>query len=274
MIKHPLVRYHGSKFRIAPWIIEHFPRHRIYVEPFGGSAAVLLRKSRSEVEVYNDMDGEICNLIRTVRDNGDELARKVYFTSYSREEFIKSFEPSSDPIEQARRTIIRSYQGFGSGYITNTPGSKCTRPEYGFRIGWRIKGNLPNIVWDGVPESIVAIMSRLRGVVLENLDYKEVIRKNDTEETLVYADPPYVSGTRDNGNDYRFELTEADHIELAKLLCETAGSAVVSGYHSELYDELYKDWAVYKHKTRTMQNSPRMEVIWVKGGGDKGLFDE
>jgi DNA adenine methylase len=273
-MKHPLVRYHGSKWRIAPWIIEHFPQHRIYVEPFGGSAAVLLRKPRSEVEVYNDMDGEICNLIRTVRDNGAELARKVYFTSYSREEFMKSFEPSGDPIEQARRTIVRSYQGFGSGYITNTTGSKCARSEYGFRIGWRIKGNLPNKVWDGVPETIVAIMDRLRGVILENFDYNGVIRKNDTEETLVYADPPYVSGTRDNGNDYRFEFTEADHVELAKLLHETAGPAVVSGYHSELYKDLYHDWRFLEKKARTAGNTERTEVIWIKGDGDKGLFDE
>jgi DNA adenine methylase len=117
-------------------------------------------------------------------------------------------------------------------------------------------------------------MDRLRGVVLENSDYKNVIRKNDTEETLVYADPPYVSGTRDNGKDYRFELTEADHVELAKLLHETAGPAVVSGYHSELYSDLYHDWRFQEKNTRTAGNTERTEVIWIKGGGDKGLFDE
>jgi DNA adenine methylase len=273
-VQHPLIRYHGSKWRIAPWIIEHFPWHRIYVEPFGGGASVLLRKSRAAVEVYNDIDGEICNLFRTVRDNGEGLANLLYFTPYSRDEFIKSFEPSDDPIEQARRTIIRSYQGFGSGYVTNTVGSKCARPEYGFCIGWRVKGNLPHVVWNGVPESVVKIMQRLRGVILENNDYRDVIIRNDTDETLVYADPPYVSSTRDRGKDYRFEFSEADHVELAKLLHETAGPAIVSGYHSELYKDLYHDWRFAEKKSRTAGNTERTEVIWIKKRKERGLFDE
>jgi DNA adenine methylase len=143
-VSHPLIRYHGAKWRLAPWIISHFPKHRIYVEPFGGSGSVLLRKKQSEIEVYNDLDGEIVNLFRVARDNGEELSRLVYLTPYSREEFVKSFEPSDDPIEQARRTVVRSFQGFGSGYVTATKGSKCARPEYGFRIGWRCRGNKPN----------------------------------------------------------------------------------------------------------------------------------
>jgi len=134
MVNHPLLRFHGAKFRLAPWIISHFPRHRIYVEPFGGSGSVLLRKKRSEVEVYNDLDGEIVNLFRVARDNGEELSRQIFLTPYSRDEFVKSFELSDDPLEQARRTIVRSFQGFGSGYVTATKGSKCARPEYGFRM--------------------------------------------------------------------------------------------------------------------------------------------
>lgn len=163
MVGHPLVRYHGSKWRIAPWIISYFPRHRIYVEPFGGSCSVLLRKKRSEVEVYNDLDSEIVNLFRVVWDHGEELSRKVFLTPYSRDEFIKSFEQSEDHIEQARRTIVRSFQGFGSGYITNTKGSKCAKPEYGFRIGWRCRGNNPNTNWCHVSDTIMQVIERLRG---------------------------------------------------------------------------------------------------------------
>jgi DNA adenine methylase len=273
VIEHPLIRYHGSKWRIAPWIIGHFPPHRIYVEPFGGSASVLLNKVRAEVEVYNDLDGEICNLMRVVRDRGAELAQKVYFTPYCREEFVESFEATDDPVEQARRTIVRAFQGWGSGYATNTSRSKCGKPYNSFRIGWRVPGNLPQKLWLGVPENIMSIIERLRGVVIESLPYQEVIKKNDTPETLVYADPPYMAETRDRGNDYRHEFAEADHVGLAKILNKRPGPAVVSGYHSALYEDLYHGWRVFKKEERSVGNTARTEVIWVKGYNKRGLFD-
>jgi DNA adenine methylase len=273
MIKHPLVRYHGAKWRLAHWIISHFPKHRIYVEPFGGGGSVLLRKNRSDVEVYNDLDGEIVNLFRVVRDHGEELSRLVYLTPYSRDEFIKSFELSDDPIEQARRTVIRSFQGFGSGYVSNTEGSKCARPEYGFRIGWRCRGNKPNTNWCHVSNTVMEVLDRLRGVVIENTTYQEVIKKNNTEDTLIYADPPYLLSERDRGKDYRYEFTETDHIELAKTLREAAGPVVISGYNSELYNDLYHDWIARKCVTRTAGNTKRTEVIWIKGYKYE-LFDE
>jgi DNA adenine methylase len=218
------------------------------------------------------MDGEICNLIRVVRDQGEKLAEKIYLTPYSREEFIRAFDPSEDPVEQARRTMVRAFQGFGSGYITNTEGSKCAKPEHGFRVGWRIKGNHPNLSWMGVPENIMAVIGRLRGVVIEQLPYGEVIQRNNTAGTLIYADPPYMADSRDNGVDYRFEFSEAEHIELAKILHEAAGPAIVSGYHSELYNDLYHDWQRAERKARTAGNTERTEVIWIKGG-ERGLFD-
>ena len=269
-LKHPLIRYHGAKWRIAPWIISHFPRHRIYVEPFGGSGSVLLRKARSEVEVYNDLDGEIVNLFRVARDNGEELSRLVYLTPYSRDEFIKSFEPSEDPIEQARRTIIRSFQGFGSGYATNTNGGKFSRPENGFR-GTSLKNDA--MTWLNVSDTVIEVIDRLRGVVIENVSYQKIIKKNDTRDTLFYADPPYLSSTRDRGRDYRFEFTEADHIELARCLNNVQGSVVVSGYKSELYNELYNGWTFRKLNTQTAGNTKREEEIWIKGA-ESDLFDD
>ena len=271
-VTHPLLRYHGAKFRLAPWIISHFPKHRIYVEPFGGSGSVLLRKNRSEVEVYNDLDGEIVNLFRVIRDHGKELSRLVFLTPYSRDEFKKSFEPSDDLLEQARRTIIRSFQGFGSGYVTAREGSKCARPEYGFRIGWRCRGNNPHTNWCHVSDTVMEVLERLRGVVIENTDYQTIIKKNDTEDTLIYADPPYLSSVRDHGNDYRHEFTETDHVELARVLHEAAGPVIVSGYRSELYDDLYHDWKTDECVSQTVGNTKRTEVIWIKGV-ESGLLD-
>ena len=266
MVTHPLIRYHGAKWRLAPWIIRYFPKHRIYVEPFGGSGSVLMRKERSEVEVYNDLDGEIVNLFRVVRENGKELSRLLFFTPYSRNEFIKSFEPSDDPIEQARRTVVRSFQGFGSGYITATKGSKCARPEYGFRIGWRCRGNSPHTNWCHVSDTVMEVIERLQGVVIENTSFQNIIRKNDTKETLIYADPPYLSTERDKGKDYKHELSMDDHIELAQMLKKATGPVIISGYHSELYHDLYKGWRVEECITQTAGNTKRTEVLWIKKG--------
>jgi len=271
-VTHPLLRYHGAKFRLAPWIISHFPRHRIYVEPFGGSGSVLLRKNRSEVEVYNDLDGEIVNLFRVARDHGEELSRQVFLTPYSRDEFVKSFELSEDPIEQARRTIIRSFQGFGSGYVTATKGSKCARPEYGFRIGWRCRGNNHHRNWCHVSDTVMEVIERLRGVVIENTTYQVIIKKNNTEDTLIYADPPYLSTERDRGKDYRHEFSVDQHVELGKILNNAAGPVIVSGYHSELYDDLYHGWKTVERSSQTAGNTKRTEVLWIKGS-EIGLLD-
>ena len=233
---------------------------------------MLLRKNRSEVEVYNDLDGEIVNLFRVVRDHGEELSRLVFLTPYSRDEFVKSFEHSEDPIEQARRTIIRSFQGFGSGYVTATKGSKCARPEYGFRIGWRCRGNKPHTNWCHVSDTVMAVIERLRGVVIENTMFQTVIKKNNTEDTLIYADPPYLSTERDHGKDYRHEFTVDDHIELARILNEVSGPVVISGYRSELYNDLYRGWKVAECASQTAGNTKRTEVLWIKGG-DTGLLD-
>lgn len=115
--RRPVLRYHGGKWRLAPWICAHFPAHRLYVEPFGGAASVLLRKPRSYGEIYNDLDGEIVNVFRVLRDNGHALRAALELTPFAREEFAESYMPHSDPIEQARRTIVRSFQGFGSAAV-------------------------------------------------------------------------------------------------------------------------------------------------------------
>lgn len=123
----PILRYHGGTWILAPWIISHFPAHRVYVEPFGGAASVLLRKERSYGEVYNDLDGEIVNLFRIVREQPRKLMRSLAWTPFSRDEYRAAFDISAEPLEMARRTIVRSFMGFGSNAINRaeSPGDQC-----------------------------------------------------------------------------------------------------------------------------------------------------
>jgi len=263
-VSRPILRYHGSKWRIAPWIISHIPPHKIYVELFGGGGAVLLQKPRAYSELYNDLDGEIVNVFRVVRDQGDKLLEKLILTPYSREEYRTAYEPTDDPVEQARRTILRSYMGFASNGSTKGHG-KNTYPNTGFRGPRKSTGATPSHEWASYPEFLWSIILRLKGVVIENRNALEIIPRYDNEKTVFYADPPYLPSVRDYGSDYRHEMTETDHITLAQELNQTKGSVIVSGYHNNLYKELYKGWDVVEKKTYADRALPRTEVLWMKG---------
>jgi len=249
---------------LAPWIISFFPAHRIYVEPFGGGASVLLRKPRSRAEVYNDLDGEIVNLFRVARDRGDDLRRALELTPFAREEFVASYEPSEDPLEQARRTVVRAFMGFGSNSHNRATG---------FRSNSNRSGTTPAMDWRHYPGEFGAIIERLQGVVIENREALEVIQIHDSPATLHYVDPPYLPETRDAGADYRFEMDEAGHVRLAGVLRSLDGAVVVSGYPSRLYDDLYAGWTRAERRALADGAAPRTEVLWMKGI-DRGLFDE
>lgn len=262
----PILRYHGGKWRLAPWIVGFLPAHQTYVEPFGGAASVLLLKPRSYAEVYNDLDREIVNLFRVARDAGDELAREVELTPYSRDEFYLSFLPDEDPLEQARRTVLRSFAGFG-GTLTrqNRDG---TRQRTGFRGDCTMSGTTPAADWRNWPDALASIIERLRGVVIENADAATVMLKYDSAETLHYVDPPYVHSTRgfDAGGTHRgytFEMSDGQHRELAASLHSLNGMVVLSGYSCALYDDMYSDWRRVECNTHADGARDRVEVLWL-----------
>ena len=262
----PLLRYHGGKWLIAPWIISFIPRHLTYVEPYGGGASVLLRKGRSHEEIYNDLDGDIVNLFRVARDNGEELKRQIILSPYSREEYLLAYKPTDDPIERARRTIVRAFQGrapTGATGKISEEGSIAT----GFRASSQGCGKTPARVWASYPDTFNAVIERLRGVVIENRDAIEVIDQHDSVSTFFYIDPPYLFSVRDTGTDYRYEMTDEEHIRLARKLHEVEGSVILSGYHSDLYNDLYKGWIVKEKLTYSDgdKTKPRKEVLWMKG---------
>lgn len=261
--KRPILRYHGGKWMLAEWIISHFPAHRVYTETYGGAASVLMQKPRSYGEVYNDLDGEIVNLFRVIREEPRKLYRLIAQTPFARDEYRASFRMSVDPIEQARRTVIRSFMGFGSNALNREIKS-------GFRANANRSGTTPAHDWKNLPPNIKAVARRLRGVVIENLPAMTVIEKHDGPDTLHYLDPPYVHTTRSylmNGgprtHGYAHEMTDDNHRELARFIRGIKGMVVLSGYHSPLYDELYEGWRVFEKAALADGAARRVEVLWL-----------
>jgi DNA adenine methylase len=261
MVKNPLLNYHGGKWVLAPKIVSLFPEHSSYVEPFGGGGAVLLYKGRSHTEVYNDLDDDIVNLFYVVRERGSELSEKLKYTPYARKELEMAFCKTGDPLEKARRLLIRSMFGRG-GSVTNFEKNKltfCTKQP----LVRKVRAN----VWADFPCRIKDICDRLQGVIIENKDAFSLIKQFDKEDTLFYIDPPYMFKTRDKGRDYRYEMADADHEKLAELLRSVKGKVVLSGYATKEYEEWYGGWRRKEYESYADGNSSsgrkRIEVIWM-----------
>lgn len=263
-IRGPALRYHGGKFRLAPWIKQFFPPHVTYVEPFGGAAGVLLQKQRSYAEVYNDLDGDIVNFFRVLRDPAmrNQLLELVSITPYAREEFDEAWGETNDPVERARRTAIRAQMGFGS--------AGATKGATGFRIDTRRAYGTAQHLWAEYPQAIAAVGQRFQGVLLENRPAIEVMQQHDRNDTLHFVDPPYLLSTRvlqANGKGYyRHEMKDDDHQELLRVLLELEGMVVVSGYESDLYNDMLSGWETFQTKSRISAGrgtALRTGVVWI-----------
>lgn len=264
-VTRPVMRYHGGKWRLAPWIISNFPAHRIYVEPYGGAASILVRKQRCYAEVYNDLDSEVVNVFTVYRDHGEQLQKALWATPFAREEFVASYYPTDNPIEQARRTIARSFMGFGSSAVTRQrhTTTRFSKPTTGFRANSNRSGTIPAHDWANYAEACEALIARLRGVTIENRNAIEVMQAHDRVDVLHYVDPPYVASTRDAGSDYRYEMKDDCHRELAGILHCLKGKICLSGYPNDLYEELYKGWMRVEKKALADGAAARTEVLWM-----------
>ncbi len=262
----PALRWHGGKWKLAPWILAHFPRHRVYVEPFGGAASVLLRKPRSYAEVYNDLDDWVVNLFRVLRDDtlASRLITQLRLTPFARDEFdaVRELGGGADPVERARRLVIRSFMGFGA----NAHNGRST----GFRANTSRSGTTPAEDWAGYPEALPALIERLRGVVIEHRDAIAVMAALDSAETLHYVDPPYMLETRSPANKYdlkyrryRHEMDDAGHVRLIGELQRLEGCVALSGYACRLYDDCLSDWRRVETAAHADGARPRTEVLWL-----------
>ncbi len=254
--KRPALRYHGGKKMLAPWIISHFGPHETYCEPFGGAASVLLAKPRAKFEVYNDLNTEIVNFFQVLRDHAAEFERVVRLTPFAREEFYGSYEPCDDPIEKARRTVARSFMGHGSSAVLRNSSS-------GFRGRGRRSNTPAQVNWMNYADHIESLAARMRGVVIENIDAIDCLRKHDAADTLHYVDPPYMHGERNRRHRYEYELNEEQHAELATALHTLEGQIILSGYRTPLYDELYRDWLRIDKTVLDDASNQRTESIWL-----------
>jgi DNA adenine methylase len=252
----PVLRWHGGKWLLAPWIISHFPKHRVYVEPFGGAGSVLMRKEPAYAEIWNDLDIDVVNLFRVLRSkDADELVRQLRLTPFSREEFDLAYIPETDPVEKARRLVIRSFMGFGSNGHNRVTG---------FRANSNRSGTTPAHDWVNYPDSLAMVVSRLAGVTVENKDAKAVMAQHDGPETLHYVDPPYMFATRaDLSKDYAHELTDDDHAELLVFLRGLTGAVILSGYPWQEYDVALHDWRRVEREALADGASKRIEVLWL-----------
>ena len=251
-----ILRYHGSKARIAPWIIGHFPPHRLYVEAFAGGAAVLLHKAPSQVEIYNDLDERVVNFFRMLRDNPSTLAQLIDATPYARQEAIAARVASEHTLEDARRTAVVSWMLCGGGQGQWHTGFRVQRPD---DASTTVK------LWNLLPFRIMLAARRMKQVHIECLPAEELISRYDGPDTLFYLDPPYLPSTRSKWRKtaYRCEMTEAQHIELAEQLHAIQGMAIISGYPSALYTQLYADWHERHTEARTDRGVTKTESIWI-----------
>jgi DNA adenine methylase len=261
----PALRYHGGKWRLAPFILDHFPPHRIYVEPFCGAASILLRKEPSYAEVLNDLDGSVVNLFRVCRDPemSQRLVRAIELTPFAREEFDAAYGETDDPVERARRLVILAFMGFGSN-------AHCKR-KTGFRANSNRSITTPAHDWRAWPKGLVEIIERLRGVVIENRDAKKCMEQHDSPQTLHYVDPPYLFSTRSQRSPsdatyrrYNHELLyDEEHLALLKFLDGLEGMVVLSGYPSALYDDTLKHWLRVTTGAHADGAKDRTEVLWI-----------
>ncbi len=261
----PLLRWFGGKYLLAPWIISQFPKHRVYVEPFGGAGSVLFRKPRSYSEVWNDLDDSAYNLFSVLRSPtlSLELFDALVMTPYSRREFELSYVYSPQPVESARRLIVRSFMGFGSN-------AHNASVKTGFRANSNRSGSTPAHDWVNYPKSVPEFIERLRGVVIENRDAVQVMNTHDGPETLHYVDPPYPLDTRNPKHRYLHEMTLDGHAELCSVLKTLKGKVIVSGYDSEIYTAL--GWRSVERNAYADGAQKRVEKLWLNFPEEIGDF--
>lgn len=238
-------------------IISLMPEHKCYIEPYFGSGAVFFKKDvNCNNEIINDLDGNVVNLFKVIRENPNELSKAIKLTPYAREEYSNIDLNIDEGIEKARRFLVRSNMARG--------GVQHYKP------GWRTAGLKESISknrrivneWNRLPESILKAAERLKDAEIENTDAIKLIKRYDDEDCLIYIDPPYLLETRSN-KYYSSEMTDLDHIELLETIRGSKSKIILSGYDSELYRQYLINWSKYEIESRTESKNKKIECLWI-----------
>ncbi|MFJ8064881.1 DNA adenine methylase [Psychrobacillus sp. NPDC096426] len=247
-----ILHYPGSKWSMADWIISNMPEHGTYLEPYFGSGAVLFNKEPSKVETINDIDGDVVNLFRVIRERPEELAHTIHWTPYSRKEYKDSHEIANEEIEKARRFLVRCWQSI--------------RVKTGSISGWKCRGTSDEYhhlrQWNNLPADILVVADRLKNVQIENIDATKLIDRYNRPDVLMYIDPPYVMATR-KGAIYENEMSDEDHMNLIDYLLKHTGSVLLSGYDNEIYNDMLKGWMKETKLGKPVAGKQRLEVLWI-----------
>lgn len=256
--------WYGGKFSHLGWLLQLLPECHHYCEPFAGSGAVLINREASPVETYNDIDGDVVNFFRALRDHHEELIRAIALTPFSREEYhLAVCGNTSDisDVERARRFYIKARQARSGLAQTASLGRWANCKDAS-------SGGMSNVVsrWIGGASALDDIAQRLIRVQIENRPAVDVIRLYDSPKTLFYCDPPYLHATRGDAKAYAFEMDDSQHREFSEVVDECQGKVAVSGYDHPLMDELFKPGRWFKtkslEKTINSTKGKRSEVIW------------
>jgi len=255
--------WYGGKFSHLDWLLPLLPESNNYCEPFAGSGAVLFNKKPTLVETYNDLDGEVVNFFKVLRENKTDLLEKIALTPFSREEFALAceFDSNLPDIERARRFYVRARQ-VRTGLAQTATVGRWANCKDTSRAG--MSGVISRYI--GGLEKLEFIAERLLRVQIENRPAIDVIQLYDSCETLFYCDPPYIHSTRGDNNAYGYEMSDKQHTELAKVLNNVKGKVAISNYDCELMEELYPKSKWEKHigpnKTIHTTKDKRQEVLW------------
>jgi len=267
----PLTWY-GSKNWLAPKIVELFPAHRTYVEPFVGGGSVFFAKPPSRVETINDMHGDIVNVFKMLRDPRDRerLIELVEGTPWSREEYCNALVARkigqwANDVERAWIFLVATRQSHNG---------VAKRPSDWSRTVGRTgrSASSRTSMWQNLPERLAVAGLRLQAAQIERGSWGKVLAQYESADTLAYLDPPYLHSTRNprNRKSYDYEMTQVDHIRLLLRLKEYKGKVVLSGYASSLYDELLSGWHRIEIETTSSasnkankKHARRTEVLWL-----------
>jgi DNA adenine methylase len=261
----PALKYRGSKWRLAPWILAHFPSstsYTTYIEPYFGSGAVFFSKPSSPHEIINDVSGDVVNLFRVLREHGPSLAALIQMTPWGRAEYDASYTPicssCEDRLEAARRFLVRCWQAQHLDFSRHT--------------AWRHRGpknhSSSTSLWAKLPQRLLQTVARLKDAEIEQRPALDLIRHHAHPQVLLYVDPPYVLATRGRRRLYEQEMSDKDHLELLETLDAHPGPVLLSGYPSPLYDGRLAHWRRWEAVSTAEGGGRRTEVLWGKDGID------